>query len=189
MFIYQGRKVNIDQPIEKDGVRYPNLRDAGIRDMIGVEEVADPVRPNPLTYSYAENFDGSLTITEKPKQQIISALWDQIKARRDSVTDTGGCKVGVTWFHTDAKSKQQQMALVILGANIPANLQWKALDGSFVTMTQTLAGQLFAAQVTREQQIFALAEQKFTSLANMTTSELEAFDVNAGWPTSFTGEQ
>lgn len=84
--------------------------------------------------------------------------WANIKQLRDELQDNGGCLVGDKWFHTDTKSKQQQMALVMLGASIPAGLQWKTMDGSFVTMTQTLAGQLFVAQAQREQTIFAHAE-------------------------------
>jgi hypothetical protein len=65
------------------------------------------------------------------------------------------------------------MALTMLGASIPANLQWKTLDGSFIAMTQTLAAQLFAAQIAREQAIFTHAEAlKLDPNA----------DINTGWP-------
>ena len=41
------------------------------------------------------------------------------------------------------------MGLVMLGDNIPAGLQWKTMDGSFVVMTPSLAQQVFAAAATK----------------------------------------
>ena len=51
------------------------------------------------------------------------------------------------------------MGLVMMGANIPAGLQWKTMDGSFVTMTQEPAGQVFAAAAASDAALFARAEQ------------------------------
>ena len=63
------------------------------------------------------------------------------------------------WFHSDTFSRPQQMGLVMMGADIPANLQRKTMDGSFVAMTQTLAGQVFAAAAASDAALFARAEQ------------------------------
>jgi len=51
------------------------------------------------------------------------------------------------------------MGLVMMGAGIPGGLQWKTMDGSFVTMTQTLAGQVFAAAAASDAALFSHAEQ------------------------------
>lgn len=109
-------------------------------------------------------------------EHLALVRWQKIKQKRDELTDNGGCLVGGKWYHTDTKSKQQQMALTMLGAAIPANLQWKTMDGSFITMTQTLAAQLFAAQITREQTIFAHAEALKADINS---------DINAGWPARY----
>ena len=144
------------------------------------EEVADPAPPADFsddTYYRTEQEDAPYVVyTKKSDEQIQAARWTKIKAKRDELTDNGGCLVGGKWFHTDTKSKQQQMALTMLGANIPADLQWKTMDGSFVTMTQTLAAQLFAAQITREQTIFAHAEAL--------KADINA-DIDAGWPARY----
>jgi hypothetical protein len=47
----------------------------------------------------------------------------------------------------------------MMGAGIPGGLQWKTMDGSFVTMTQTLAGQVFAAAAASDAAMFSHAEQ------------------------------
>lgn len=109
-------------------------------------------------------------------QETAAERWQKIKAKRDDLTKNGGCLVAGKWFHSDTDSKQQQMALTMLGASIPANLQWKTMDGSFVTMTQTLAGQLFQAQIVREQAIFAHAE---------TLKADPNADIGTGWPARY----
>ena len=144
------------------------------------EEIADPAPPADYSddiYYRTEQDDAPYVVyTRKSDEQIQAVHWQKIKQTRDELTDNGGCLVGGKWFHTDTKSKQQQMALTMLGAAIPANLQWKTMDGSFITMTQTLAAQLFAAQITREQTIFAHAEAL--------KADINA-DIDAGWPARY----
>jgi hypothetical protein len=112
-----------------------------------------------------------------------ASMWEAIKAERDRRTDQGGYKVGTKWFHSDQRSRSQQLGLVLLGANIPAGLQWKTMDGSFVAMTQTLAGQILAAGAASDQAIFAVAE---THKAAMEASaDPASYDFSAGWPKSF----
>ena len=90
---------------------------------------------------------------------IAGRYWEAIKAERDRRTQQGGYQVAGKWFHSDVFSRTQQMALTMMGAAIPENLQWKTMDGSFVTMTQTLASQVFAAAAASDAALFARAEQ------------------------------
>lgn len=115
--------------------------------------------------------------------QVKASKWEAIKAERDRRTDQGGYKVGTKWFHSDQKSRSQQLGLVLLGANIPANLQWKTMDGSFVTMTQTLAQQILAAGAASEQAIFAAAETHKAAME--LASDPSAYDFSGGWPPVF----
>lgn len=127
----------------------------------------------------------SETIPTPSAAQTKGAKWDAIKAERDRRTEQGGYKVGTKWFHSDQKSRSQQLGLVLLGASIPANLQWKTMDGSFVTMTQTLAQQILAAGAASDQAIFAAAE---THKAAMEASaDPSSYDFSGGWPATFAG--
>lgn len=90
---------------------------------------------------------------------LRAAHWDDIKRERDRRTQQGGYQVAGKWYHSDTFSRTQQMGLVMMGAGIPGGLQWKTMDGSFVTMTQTLAGQVFAAAAASDAALFARAEQ------------------------------
>lgn len=109
--------------------------------------------------------------------------WELIKLERRLRTQEGGYKVGDQWYHSDPQSKIQQMGLVMMGANIPANLNWKTLSGSFVTMTQTLAGQIFQAAAAKDSQIFAVAEQKRAAVNQ--TGDFANFDYFGGWPQAY----
>ena len=91
--------------------------------------------------------------------ELKSRHWDAIRQERDRRTQTGGYQAAGKWFHSDTFSRTQQMGLVMMGADIPAGLQWKTMDGSFVTMTQALAGQVFAAAAASDAALFARAEQ------------------------------
>ncbi len=105
--------------------------------------------------------------------------WAAIKAERDR-RKAGGYTVGGKWYHSDEGSRIQQLGLVLMGANIPAGLQWKTMDGSFVTMTQTLAGQIFSAAAVSDQAIFTRAE--LHKVAMEASVAPDAYDFSGGWP-------
>lgn len=150
--------------IRKDGFGW---RAVGGPDDVGADETYSETQPVPVA------------------SQIKAGKWAEIKAERDRRIQSGGYKVGTKWFHSDQKSRSQQLGLVLLGANIPAGLQWKTMDGSFVTMTATLAQQILAAGAASDQAIFAAAE---THKAAMEASaDPSAYDFSGGWPATFAG--
>lgn len=104
---------------------------------------------------------------ESIRAQSVKAQWDAIKGERDK-RKAGGVLVVVDgvdkWFHSDDASRIQQLGLVLMGAGIPAGLQWKTMDGTFVTMTQTLANQVFQAVASKDQAVFGRAEQHKASM-------------------------
>lgn len=116
--------------------------------------------------------------------KIASAL-ERIKALRDEKIQRGGYKAAGKWFHSDTFSRSQQIGLVILGANIPAGLQWKTMDGTFVDMTPTLAQQVFQAAAAQDNLIFTHAES--LRLDVETAPDPAAIDIKAGWPETFAG--
>jgi len=128
-------------------------------------------------------YDGHAFTAPAPDLTALRAAhWEDIKAERDKRIQTGGYLAAGKWFHSDTFSRTQQMGLVMMGADIPAGLQWKTMDGSFVTMTQTLAGQVFAAAAASDAAMFSHAEQ--------IKAAMEADPVNFSlasqtWPTVF----
>lgn len=102
--------------------------------------------------------------------------WSAIKDLRDDKTQNGGYQVNNHWFHSDTFSRTQQMGLVMMGANMPNNLSWKTLSGTFVAMTPVLAQQIFAAAANQDSALFKHAE---ILKAN------PYMDINSGWPETF----
>ena len=112
-------------------------------------------------------------------EQSEAHKWEAIKAERDR-RKAGGVNVGAKWFHSDDGSRIQQMGLVMMGSSIPANLQWKTMDGTFITMTQTLASQVFQAVAASDQAIFAVAEQHKAAME--ASADPASYDYSTGWP-------
>ena len=126
---------------------------------------------------------GNTPDPSETRDESVLRVWGLIKAKRDQRKSEGGVKVGTKWFHSDDASRIQQIGLVMMGASIPANTQWKTMDGSFVTMTQTLAGQIFQASAANDMAIFAAAE---THKAAMEASaDPASYDFSQGWPKAF----
>lgn len=126
--------------------------------------------------------DDGTPIIVNSSRPTANQVWIGIKAERDR-RKAGGVKVGDKWFHSDDASRIQQMALVMMGANIPANLQWKTMDGTFVAMNQTVANNVFAAAAASDQAIFAVAEGH--RVAMEASADPDAYDYSTGWPAVF----
>jgi hypothetical protein len=139
---------------------------------------------------YIKHFDTAKLGTQ-PTQAAIDAvavlikpeIWTRIKTERDRRIQNGGYKVGAKWYHSDTFSRSQQMGLVMLGANLPANVQWKTMDNTFVTMTQTLAGQIFGTAAASDIAIFSAAEAH--RVAMEASADPAAYDFTGGWPPMF----
>ena len=110
------------------------------------------------------------------------AKWLQIQAERDR-RRSAGVKVGTDWFHSDDPSRIQQLGLVMFGVNMPANLMWKTMAGTFVLMTPTLASQIFQASAVSDMTLFAVAEQKKAAMEALANPD--TYDHLTGWPLIF----
>jgi len=126
---------------------------------------------------------------ETPIEQLRATAWEQIKAERDRRASLG-VKVGAHWYHSDQKSRTQQLGLVLLGASIPTGLQWKTLTFTpppvFVTMTPALAQAIVGATAASDTAIFSAAEVH--RLAMEASAAPQDYDFSVGWPTSIEEE-
>ncbi len=115
--------------------------------------------------------------------QIKAEKWEAIKAERDR-RQSAGVKVAVNgvdkWFHSDVGSRIQLMGLKIMGPAVPGNLQWKTMDGTFVTMTEVLSAEIFNAAASNEQTIFAIGEQHKAAME--ASANPMNYDFSTGWP-------
>lgn len=116
-----------------------------------------------------------------PLPEAKAAKWAEVQAERDRRKFAGYMASGHR-FHSDPDSRTQQLGLVIMGANVPP-IQWRTLDGDYVTMTQQLAGAIFTATATGDSLIFAAAEVHRNAIFALTDlSSIESYDFSGGWP-------
>lgn len=160
------------------------------------DEGNDGLMPDGITVGGMVRSGSSLVFSQDRMDQHTGVVlaggraqaWERIKAHRERLSDQGGYKVVVNgvdkWFHSDAKSKTQQLGLVIAGAAVPA-IQWKTMDGTFITMSQAWAVAIFNAAATRDATIFAVAEAH--RVAMMAAADPLAYDFTGGWPAVYGG--
>lgn len=153
---------------------------------VGCHSVGDGSVYEDIVYDYGNSIPEKSVLDAKMIDAIKADMWENIKIERDRRKNTGGYKVGNYWFHSDTTSRIQQVALVMLGANMPNNILWKTMSGAFVPMTPTLAAQIFQAAMVSDTIIFATAEQKKTEM--MASSDPANYDYLTGWPNIY-GEE
>ena len=116
-----------------------------------------------------------------PLPEAKAAKWREVQAERDRRKFAGYMAAG-NRFHSDPDSRTQQLGLVIMGAGVPP-IQWRTLEGNYVTMTQQLAGAIFTATATGDAAIFAAGEAHRAAVEAMTDPmQIEAYDFSGGWP-------
>ena len=195
-------------PVSRDDIQaeYPNTTlpaelSAEELDHLGFDLVLPTAQPthDPVVSSIAETapeqandgtwhqawsitpFDEATAIANRAAQR--EGIWTRIKAERDRRVQSNGYKVGTKWFHSDTFSRSQQTGLVMAGAAIPPGMQWKTMDSSFVTMTQSLAAQIFQAAMGSDMAIFSKAETLRVQV--QAASDPHAVDITSGWPLGY----
>jgi Domain of unknown function (DUF4376) len=130
---------------------------------------------------------GAIGVYVPPPAETPEQMWLRIKAERDRRSEAGGFPVQIEgetkWFHSDVKSRTQQLGMVIMGATLPTGIDWKTMDGSFVAMTPALAQAIFAAGAAQEQAVFAAAQTHRVAMES--SAEPSAYDFSGGWPATY----
>jgi hypothetical protein len=106
---------------------------------------------------------------------------EAIKAERDR-RKFNGVKVGTKWIHTDTYSRTQWMAMVMMGASIPA-IDWTTMDGTSVKTSQALAGQVFQGTAQLDAALFGCAKTLITQVE--AAADPASVDITVGWPATF----
>lgn len=163
--------------VDDDGIAYPlkYMWDLGLTEevlAIGWEEIPNPPLPK-------------------------SAYFEKIKAIRDELIISGGYKAQGTWFHSDLTSRSQQIGLLRIADQMMSEgaqptdpfmtpngpLTWKGMGGSSVTMTPSLAYDIFAAASMQDQVLHAHGEY-LIHLINEAEDPSDV-DIHSGWPETF----
>ena len=113
-------------------------------------------------------------------------MWTEIQEERTR-RQGGGVFIQSAnkWFHSDQSSRIQQLGLVMMGANMPQNINWKTMDSSYIVMTPSIALSIFNATATLDMTAFGVAEQHRVNM--MQSSTPETYDYSGFWPAIFGG--
>jgi hypothetical protein len=133
--------------------------------------------PDYLTWVAAGNAPAPSTL-----DAARAEVWERIKEHREAVK-IGGVQVDGHWYHTDADSRLQQLALRDAGDALPQGIHWQTLSGVVVEMTPALAEQLRLAPYLRDLQAHAVA--KAHRAAMELAPDPREYDFSAGWPESY----
>lgn len=112
-----------------------------------------------------------------------TTMWSYIQGQRDS-RRIAGVYVAGNWYHSDDPSRIQQIALVMMGANMPSNIMWKTMQGTFVLMTPQLASSIFQTIIAQDTEIFAHAEYHRQSMIT-STDDPYTYNYMEGWPETY----
>lgn len=107
-------------------------------------------------------------------------MWQRIKGVRETCR-VGGFQVGDKWFHSDDSSRTKYLTLATAG--VSDGLQWKTLDGSFITMTAGLLSQIIKAMVVFDTAVFDAAQAHKVAMLKADTPE--EYDFSGNWPKTF----
>lgn len=171
VFRIDGDGMYVEDVILRDGAEIPP-------DCVAIQPVGYH-RPRWTGLAWSEGFADVNVV-------IRANMWAQIKTERDQ-RKAGGFKVEVSpgvfkWFHSDEASRIQQLGLMMAGASVPA-IPWKTMDGSFVTMTPSVAAAIFQQAFVLDAALFTRAEQH---RAAMEASSAPAdYEYSTGWPERF----
>ena len=110
-------------------------------------------------------------------------LYTQIRAERDR-RKFNGVFVSDKWIHSDTYSRTQWMAMVMMGASVPA-IQWTTMDNTTTTTSQALASAVFQATASLDATPFAYAKSLMVTVA--ASNDPTSIDITTGWPATFEG--
>ena len=153
-------------------------------------EIISEFYPDILVQAIGDGFDYSLLQSSDilPTQADLDIkglfllrkdIWKEIQARRD-YRKAAGIKITGNWYHSDDTSRIQQLALVMFGANMPADILWKTMQGTFIQMTPQLAMSIFQTIAGLDQAVFSKAE--FHRQTMILSQDPVNYDYTVGWP-------
>lgn len=157
----------------------PNLDDLASRGEVAVFSETLLVGELRLVNDEVEIIQAPQPTPDELKKQQQTQTWEQIKAKRHAVTRGGVYLKSVDkWFHSDESSRTQYLAMQIM-PELPDDLMWKTMDGSFIRLTKEILMQLAMTIMTQEQSDFANAERH--RLAMLQADDPLNYDYSTGW--------
>ena len=150
--------------------------------------VSDDLTVSPPRPSEYHEWDGkkwkiSKADAARLKATAITSVWERIKQKRHDNLRGGVYVESVgKWFHGTDEARAQYIFMRTL-PQLPPDLMWKTMDGSFINLTRPLLDELSLKLLADEQKDFANAERHKAAMLKA-ENPLE-YDYSGGWTANF----
>lgn len=182
-------------------ITFPSVLDNNILNRLGFSPILEVPEPVIAFHQVAvrdgvtkDSFGNTIynwVVTDLPSEILLEKLkekrlskWREIQAIRDSKM-AGGVLVDGKWFHTDTGSLVQYLAMLAAGSelnNMLNVIQWKTMDGTFVSMTSELVKAIYARTMITTNIIHDKAEALRLELDIASDPSRFEIENNVGWP-------
>ncbi|MGU5593071.1 DUF4376 domain-containing protein [Aeromonas sanarellii] len=127
---------------------------------------------------------GHPTLIEQPKPVITKEGLIAAVADKRWLVETSGIVVAGSPIKTDRESQAQlSSAYTLLKSGLIPDTPWKTADGTFVRVTLAQIEPITQAVAAHVRACFAAEEVHSQAIAALQTpSELDAYDIDTGWP-------
>jgi len=144
--------------------------------------------PADLDFLLELGFDqaAAQALLAEPLADLKAAKAAAIRARRDALAESH-IVINGNQYHSDVKSRIQQMALAKLAAQdaIPAGLHWMTKNNGPVLLTNDIALQFEPVTLAHDVALFAAAQTHIDAVNALDTAQgVHAYDDTTGWPTT-----
>lgn len=148
--------------------------------------VLTPPRPSDYHEWDGKKWKISKADAARKKAEAVAAVWEKIKQKRHQNLRGGVYVESVgKWFHNTDEARQQYTFMRTL-PQLPPDLQWKTMDGGFVSLTRALLDELSLKLLADEQQDFANAERHRVLMEQ--SDDPEHYDYSDGWTENYREE-
>ena len=151
--------------------------------------VISPARPSNFHDFNEESWEWELNQEryDAHTKETRNLLWEEIKKKREEILGSGVYVESLDkWFHTDSVTQlSYTRAKEYFDIKPNSEVQWKTMDGTFVTLNKEKLNDVVVAIFEKSQEVYKAAE--FHKHKIQTSVDLENYDVDAGWVETYKG--
>jgi hypothetical protein len=122
------------------------------------------------------------TVTDDALLEAKEKKWARIQEKRDACFE-GGVKRGGLWYQTDVASRIRWLAFAGMKANLPADINWRTMDGTLILLTQTLVGNI--VDDINAKDIAAINNAEALKVLVDASPAPKSVDITTGWPNNY----
>ena len=117
------------------------------------------------------------------KQLAAQERWELIKQERDNRALNGGVNIGGKWFYTDPDSRTKYLGMMLLGQNLPTDIAWKTMDGTWQPVSPSYAALIVQSVAQFDSALMKIGEIKKAEV--FASESPPTYSITANFPKTF----